>query len=62
MTRGVHVPTADDPQVRGRVLLQLMNNSPEAVAEFAADTPDEYNATLVKALRALADEIESNKD
>jgi len=62
MTRGVYVPTTDDPRVTGRVRLQFMNNSPDVVAEFSADIPDEYNTTLVRALRALADEIESNKD
>ncbi|MEE2041335.1 hypothetical protein Q8791_29335 [Nocardiopsis sp. CT-R113] len=46
----------------GRARLQFMNNSPDVVAEFSADIPDEYNTTLVRALRALANEIESNKD
>jgi len=59
MKHGAHVPTTDDPQAPGRVLLQLGDNSPDVAVEFTADTPDEYNATLVGALRAIADEIEN---
>ncbi|MFY7065982.1 hypothetical protein ACOQFV_08985 [Nocardiopsis changdeensis] len=43
----------------GRVLIELMDNGPEVAAEFTADNLDEYNATLVRTLRALADEIEN---
>ena len=41
LSPGVYVPTAEHPRVRGRVLLQFMDNSPEVVVEFAADTPNE---------------------
>ena len=58
LSPGVYVPMTENPQVSGRVLLQLADNTPNVAAEFTADTPDEYNATLVRALRALADEIE----
>lgn len=59
LSPGVYVPTAEDPRVTGRILLQLMDNTPEVVVGLTASAPDEYNTTLVRALRALADEIES---